>query len=89
MTRNYLHDGRELYVPQKIKLAEKTAELDELEYEIWNLYKQYFVAFGITIDGNDKEIDEPDWYLVKELQENLIDSIKKLGIPIEPAIASF
>ena len=53
---------------------------DELEYDCWNLFKQYLGAFDIKIVSEDDDEDDIDFSIAKEIQERVLDIIKESGI---------
>lgn len=78
-----LPDGREIIPPDAISLSGNTAAFDELEYELWDIVKQYFAALGIQLKPNeDDEDDTPDFYTVKAMQDALLDVLKESGVNI-------
>lgn len=70
-------DGLEIIAPEVVDLS-KLGVLDDLEYEVWNLIKQYMGWFGIRL--KDESDEEPDWATVKEVQEVILKSFEEAGV---------
>ena len=58
----------------------KTQILDELEYECFELFKKYAVAFNIEIIDTDD--DKIDFYTAKTIQDTIIKIFEDTGFKI-------
>jgi len=58
-----LVDGKKINVPDEVDIT-KVGYFDEMEYELWDIIKNYLALFGIKLEEPD---DEPDWYTVKSV----------------------
>ncbi len=53
---------------------------DDLEYECWNLIKQYAGAFGFEVKNLDEDEDDIDFYAAKSVQDKIIELFEEAGI---------
>jgi hypothetical protein len=74
-------DGTIVRAPEEID-ASHLNFFDDLEYECWELFKQYAHAFGIEIEG-EGDSDSIDFYIAKQIQETILDIFQKDGIKIK------
>ncbi len=72
-----LADGTILKGPAILELSDTNIGwLDELEYDVWNLFCAYCEHLGITVEDES----EPDWATVKAIQEFVFKQIEDAGI---------
>lgn len=64
-------------VPDKVG-ATHLNFFDDIEYECWNLFKQYLGAFGIKLVS-----DDIDFYISKKIQDTILNLLKQDDIHID------
>ena len=74
-------DGTIIHAPEEIK-ADTLTFFDDLEYECWELFKQYAAAFGIKIEG-EGDSKAIDLYIAKQIQETILNIFEKDGVKIK------
>ncbi len=74
-------DGTIIHAPEEVK-ADTLNFFDDLEYECWELFKQYAAALGIEIEG-EGDSDCIDFYIAKQIQETVLDIFQKDGVKIK------
>lgn len=53
---------------------------DELEYECWNLVKQYCAHFGIEILPDENGEEPINFYITKQLQDKILEGLQEAGV---------
>lgn len=82
MNKEYeIGDGTIIHAPEEVK-ADTLNFFDDLEYECWELFKQYAHALGIEIEG-EGDADSIDFYIAKQIQETVLDIFEKDGVKIK------
>ena len=61
----------------------KTATLDELEYDCFELVKKYARAMGLSIIGKNNDVNPISFDIAKAIQETILDSFSNAGIALK------
>lgn len=56
---------------------------DELEYDCWNLVKQYFAELGIDVLPNEDGEEAIDFYIAKEIQDKILEELQNAGVKLK------
>jgi len=84
LENNFELGDKTVVISQPVINIQNIDFFDDLEYDCWNLFKQYLGAFDIQIvPEEDGDYDDIDFSIAKEIQEKVLEIIENGGIKLE------
>ncbi len=76
-------DGCQIVIPNGEIDCSRLGYFDELEYDCWNLVKQYFAELGIEVLPDEDGEEAIDFYIAKEIQDRILEELQNAGVKLK------